>query len=117
MLCIDQIQNHDVVESVRLHGGSSSQEGIIGMLLDESWVTICSYRYDKRTADVVCRQLGYKRGAQEVVITDRFDYTLTSIPKFSLNVSVCRCLQTAGRSARSSREIYQTVRIDCRSFL
>ena len=82
MLCIDQIHNYDVTESVRLHGGSSSQEGIIGMLLDGSWVTICSYRYDQRTADVVCRQLGYKGGSQEIVITDRFDYILTSIPYF-----------------------------------
>ena len=63
----------DVPESVRLHGGSSSQEGIVAMLLDESWVSICSYRWDQNTAYVVCRQLGYRGGAQEVVITDRFD--------------------------------------------
>ena len=69
----------DVPESVRLDGGNSSQEGIVAMWLDESWVTICSYRYDQNTADVLCRQLGYRRGAQEVIITDRFDYILTSI--------------------------------------
>ena len=117
MLCIqpvDQIPNHDVTEFVRLHGGSSSREGIVAMLTDDIWVTICSYRYDQRTADVVCRQLGYRGGAQEVVITDRFDY-YSHIDTNILFKYGCLSLFANCRSQFLLNRLgrYPTVRIDC----
>ncbi|KAI0217532.1 hypothetical protein LSAT2_030698 [Lamellibrachia satsuma] len=67
------ISFQQVSEYVRLRGGSSPREGRVEMLLDNDWVSVCTYRWYKVSADVLCRQLGYAGGAQETDTTNRFD--------------------------------------------
>ena len=44
---------------VRLVDGKSPREGRFEILYDGVWGTVCGHEWDKREANVVCRQLGY----------------------------------------------------------
>ena len=55
---------HTVVTScthgaVRLRNGSTSDEGRIEICVNGEWGSVCDSSWDRREAQVVCRQLGY----------------------------------------------------------
>lgn len=48
-----------LVAGVRLVGGKGEHEGIVEILLNGDWGTICSNSLDQNAANVVCRQVGF----------------------------------------------------------
>ena len=57
---------------VRLRGGNSAREGRVELIINEKWVAVSHYYWNRNGADVVCKQLGYVNGAEEVVTTNRY---------------------------------------------
>ncbi|XP_017137513.1 uncharacterized protein LOC108152581 isoform X4 [Drosophila miranda] len=51
---------------VRLTGGEMPHMGRISVKINGQWGYVCDDKFGLRDADVVCRELGYKLGAQEV---------------------------------------------------
>ncbi|BFF99126.1 uncharacterized protein DMAD_07097 [Drosophila madeirensis] len=51
---------------VRLTGGEKPHMGRISVKINGKWGYVCDDKFGLRDADVVCRELGYKLGAQEV---------------------------------------------------
>ncbi|SPP85382.1 blast:Scavenger receptor cysteine-rich domain-containing group B protein [Drosophila guanche] len=51
---------------VRLTGGEKPHMGRISVKVNGKWGYVCDDKFGLRDADVVCRELGYKLGAQEV---------------------------------------------------
>ena len=45
--------------AVRLMNGSTSDEGRVEVCVNGEWGTVCDSGWDRREAEVVCRQLGY----------------------------------------------------------
>ena len=45
--------------TVRLMNGSTSDEGRVEVCVNGEWGTVCDSGWDRREAEVVCRQLGY----------------------------------------------------------
>lgn len=48
-----------ILSAVRLIQGLSTREGLVQVYLNNTWVWVCDKHWDKRDADVVCRELGY----------------------------------------------------------
>ena len=63
------IPNSLMVESafdVQLYGGFYPHEGRIGFQHKNQWGVICEDTWDLRDADVICRQLGFEKGASNL---------------------------------------------------
>ena len=57
---------------MRLKGGSSLREGRVEMVWHDEWVALSHHYWNQNSADIICKQLGYINGAEEVVTTDRY---------------------------------------------
>lgn len=44
---------------MKLTGGESPYEGLLQVLYNNSWGSVCDDEWGQHDADVVCRQLGY----------------------------------------------------------
>ena len=51
---------------VRLVNGSSSNEGRLEVCIQGEWGTVYDGGWEKREAQVVCRQLGYQPGCKKI---------------------------------------------------
>ena len=61
-----------ITDVVRLRGGSSSREGRVEIMVNEKWVALSHYSWNRNGAEVACKQLGYSNGVEEVVTTNRY---------------------------------------------
>ena len=63
--------NVPISDAVRLVGGHSPREGRIEYIWNGRWVTLCNHERESTWAYVVCKQLGYSDGAEEIVTDNR----------------------------------------------
>ena len=84
--------------SIRLLGGSGSNEGLVEMYLLGQWTTVCDYYlWDMSDAAVVCRQLGYSgavaapRGSNFNVETQRRPYGVSNFQCSGYEVNITYC--------------------------
>ncbi|XP_026849508.1 uncharacterized protein LOC6603014 isoform X2 [Drosophila persimilis] len=63
---LDESNCNHLGYEVRLTGGEMPHMGRISVKINGQWGYVCDDKFGLRDADVVCRELGYKLGAQEV---------------------------------------------------
>ena len=51
-----------------MSGGSRPEEGRVEIFFGDSWGTICDDGWNIRSANVVCRQLGYMYATEAIVM-------------------------------------------------
>ncbi|XP_038072986.1 uncharacterized protein LOC119741307 [Patiria miniata] len=64
---------------VRLTGGSTTYEGGVEVFVDHAWGTVCDNNWDLLSANVTCRQLGY-RSATEALTNAAFGPADDDVP-------------------------------------
>ena len=66
--------------SVRLHSAYNEWEGTVEVCISGVRGTVCDYSWDSRSADVICRQLGYptlgKMTVHSNIINSMDNYTI-----------------------------------------
>jgi len=91
------------VETVRLAGGSSCNQGRVEVYYSGEWGTVCNRGWDDTDASVVCRQLGwgtsgrslyyrnFQRGSGYIflsnVMCSTSDHTLAACGHFGLGIT------------------------------
>ena len=58
---------------IRLTGGDSLHEGILNILTDENWGTVCGDNWNKINSDVACRHLGFPNASSVPVEGSKFE--------------------------------------------
>ena len=48
--------------AIRLEDGNSFYEGRVEVCFEDHWATICDHQWNKKDAEVVCKQLGHSGG-------------------------------------------------------
>ena len=64
-------------QSVRLIGGSDSQEGIVKIAYNGRWGMLCSNDFSRTDAQSICRGLGFNTDSVSVM-TSRYRYSYHS---------------------------------------
>ncbi|XP_071495979.1 uncharacterized protein, partial [Diadema antillarum] len=64
---------------VRLSGGSSPNEGRVEVQYFDGWGVVCDKEWSLEDGDVVCHQLGYPGGAEEVFFASHFGDSVTGL--------------------------------------
>ena len=59
-------------------GGNNTYSGEVEVFYQGYWSDICSYSWDYRDADVVCRELGYSGAMAAYVYRSYYSYTALS---------------------------------------
>ncbi|XP_038074969.1 scavenger receptor cysteine-rich domain superfamily protein-like [Patiria miniata] len=62
VICQPRVQY--ILDTVRLEGGSSPNEGRVEVYENGAWGTVCDDGWDLTDANVVCRELGYERATE-----------------------------------------------------
>ncbi|XP_071954210.1 kremen protein 2-like [Antedon mediterranea] len=82
-------------EYVRLRDGHTPYEGRVEVFRNGTWDSICNRGWDLKDAEVVCRQLGYWRGAMFIKIgkngKSRSKYMLSNLACTGLESTVQDC--------------------------
>ena len=66
---LSQVQECDDDGDVRLVNGANSMEGRVQVCIREIWRRVCGF-LGRDEEDVVCKQMGYLRGGEGIVITN-----------------------------------------------
>ena len=61
-------------KKIRLGGSSSPNEGYIEIYHNSQWKGVCDHGFDKADADVICKMVGYPRGAEEHYYNSHFGH-------------------------------------------
>ena len=66
-LSLSQVQQCDDDGDVRLFNGANSMEGRVQVYIREIWTRVCGF-LGRDEEDVVCKQMGYLRGGEGILL-------------------------------------------------
>ncbi|CAG0895736.1 unnamed protein product [Darwinula stevensoni] len=75
-------------QRLRLRGGKGPWEGYVQVFRDGQWGSVCDSQWTRQDASVVCRQLGFVRGAQKETQGEVFP----GIPLERSHITEVKCL-------------------------